>query len=337
MVAIHSFVDGNILSIAISHVIAHIAVPMFFLISGYLFYKGLEVWKWNKWIEKIGSRVKSLFIPYIIWICLYALFNQTIPSTIDFWCSQKWNIARLDFWGNPNLSTAPLLVPMWFIRDLLVVCILLTPLIYLLLHKESPRLVSQVSVVIITLLYFTQTSLQIPGLTSLSIFYFSLGAYLSLHHKNMESGMTGLVLRYSVYVFTMILLIVEIIFDGHNTLIGDYIYPFYVLGGVFSLIGIFQRVITSSSTVANKLIMFCETNASSCFFVFASHIFILPIIKQVLIKLISLSTPFVSISSILQSSILYFGTIVSTVFTCVLLYRVVINRLPIVSKLLCGK
>lgn len=306
------------------------------MISGYLFYKGLEEWKWDKWQNKIMNRVYSLLVPYIIWICLYALFNQSIPSLTDFWCSQRWNIDRLDFWGNPNIATAPLLVPMWFIRDLMV-CILLTPLFQLILRKESPKILTIIFLFIISLLYFSQTSLRIPGLTSSSIFYFSLGAYLSLHEMRMECLMSSQPIKYTVYFITLIFMIFEVLHDGHNTKIGDYVYPFYVVAGVFSIIGIFQSMINSTRNVSCRVIHFCEANSSACFFIFASHIFILPFVKQVLIKLVSVSTQIISISNFLKSTIVYFGTILLTTLTCVLIYKFIINRYHIVSKLLCGK
>jgi peptidoglycan/LPS O-acetylase OafA/YrhL len=57
--------------ISISHVIAQIAVPTFFLISGFLFFShfgdgGSRVWK-----RKISNRIKTLLVPYLLWILLY--------------------------------------------------------------------------------------------------------------------------------------------------------------------------------------------------------------------------------------------------------------------------
>ena len=47
--------------------LANVAVPMFFFISGYLFYCGIKEFQLRIFIEKLRRRVHSLFIPYILW------------------------------------------------------------------------------------------------------------------------------------------------------------------------------------------------------------------------------------------------------------------------------
>ena len=60
--------------IAISHVITHIAVPLFFLISGFLFYQNIGSGELDIWKRKFSSRLRSLLLPYVLWIVLYILF-----------------------------------------------------------------------------------------------------------------------------------------------------------------------------------------------------------------------------------------------------------------------
>lgn len=45
-------------------------VPFFFMISGYLFFRTYESTKWK---EKLNSRVKTFFVPYLIWNVFYAI------------------------------------------------------------------------------------------------------------------------------------------------------------------------------------------------------------------------------------------------------------------------
>ena len=44
-----------------------IAVPTFFLISGYLFFFKLEEWSTDIWFNKLKKRVRTLLIPYLLW------------------------------------------------------------------------------------------------------------------------------------------------------------------------------------------------------------------------------------------------------------------------------
>ncbi len=53
--------------------ICRIAVPCFFLISGYLFFKKLEDWNLDMWKGKMVRRVHSLLIPYVLWNILAAI------------------------------------------------------------------------------------------------------------------------------------------------------------------------------------------------------------------------------------------------------------------------
>lgn len=62
--------------------------------------------------------------------------------------------------------------------------------------------------------------------------------------------------KYTVDFISVILLITEIHYNGHNTVVGNYLYPFYIVAGVFSMIGIFQSMITSSSKVASSIYQF---------------------------------------------------------------------------------
>ena len=53
--------------------LCRIAVPCFFLISGYLFFKGLARWDWGVWTAKLKRRVHTLLIPYFLWNLLAAV------------------------------------------------------------------------------------------------------------------------------------------------------------------------------------------------------------------------------------------------------------------------
>lgn len=55
-----------------------VAVPMFCIISGYLFFQGLntvDCFK-EKYKLKLKSRVKTLLIPYLLWNIIYLKFGD---------------------------------------------------------------------------------------------------------------------------------------------------------------------------------------------------------------------------------------------------------------------
>ena len=63
----------NLTRMAFTKVIPTIAVPSFFLISGYLFFKQKEILNMHAYKEKITKRFHTLLIPYILWNIIYLL------------------------------------------------------------------------------------------------------------------------------------------------------------------------------------------------------------------------------------------------------------------------
>ena len=61
--------DGlfNVVAIGLSHVLARIAVPVFFLLSGMLFFLNMRQLSWGGYRAKLKSRVHTLIIPYLLW------------------------------------------------------------------------------------------------------------------------------------------------------------------------------------------------------------------------------------------------------------------------------
>lgn len=238
--------------IAISNVLTHIAVPTFFLISGYLFFVNFGDCSCQVWKKKYSSRIKTLVVPYIIWIFLYIIWLflgdfKTISSEgiINwlkaqggikmFWNSYMWNLDRLDLWGQPAISSSPVLIPFWFLRDL-IVCVVFCPLFYLFFKKTNSNIVKIVAYIVLGGLYFTQTSLRLPGFSSASFFFFGIGTTLSLADKSIIDVFSKR--RFLIWSIFVVLLVIEVAFNGHNTLLGNIIYPFYVFIGVASILAL---------------------------------------------------------------------------------------------------
>lgn len=66
----------------ISQGITRIAVPLFFAISGYLFFLNLSG-TWSEFKEKYRKRIKTLLLPYLFWslwsllVCLFFNYCQS--------------------------------------------------------------------------------------------------------------------------------------------------------------------------------------------------------------------------------------------------------------------
>ena len=106
----------------------HVCVPIFFILSGFLFFLKMPDAFDIKWFgKKYKSRVKSLLVPYLIanafFIIAMVAFDVYRGNT-DF---DLWNLLK-GFWTKEGRLPAD--PPLWFMRDLLV-AIIFSPLIYI--------------------------------------------------------------------------------------------------------------------------------------------------------------------------------------------------------------
>lgn len=115
--------------------ISNVAVPLFFAMSGFLFFNGIT--KISDCFPKIKKRVKTLLIPYIIWNIVFILWYvllQNLPVVKDMVNSDM--IAKISSGTIINnlyeLFVVPASFPLWFLRDLIII-VILSPLLFLLL------------------------------------------------------------------------------------------------------------------------------------------------------------------------------------------------------------
>ncbi len=155
-------------------------VPGFFFISGYLFFLSKK-----SYTEKIKTRIHTLLIPYVIWnsimLLLYILayhigFPQEINNrslagyTAMDYLRLYWDRGEFD-----NGNFVPLLCPLWYIRNLMIMSIISPLLYYIVKHTREVLLF-----VVATWWMMTFHNAFIPQ----TIFFFCLGAYFSIFNRN---------------------------------------------------------------------------------------------------------------------------------------------------------
>ncbi len=151
VVGIHSYnitdttlntVTGYIESF-LCHGIFIAAVPIFFFFSGYLFFRNVSTTK--EVFKKMGTRSKSVLMPFLVWSALYLLIF-TIGSFTPFFSSDGVSFAPLEILK--GILFYKYCFPLWYMYQL-VMFILLTPLINLLLKN---RYVSLGLLIILTII-----------------------------------------------------------------------------------------------------------------------------------------------------------------------------------------
>lgn len=112
----------EVLKIVVSQTLCKVAMPTFFVMSGYLFFANVTEWNAKTYLGKLRRRVKTLLIPYIVWNLLMAIKLKTFSLNI-FWAFWTEAGKQTDWVGNEQLMTAPVNMPLWFLRDLMVVAL----------------------------------------------------------------------------------------------------------------------------------------------------------------------------------------------------------------------
>lgn len=190
----------SLLTINLPRLFCDIAVPIFFIISGYLFFlKTPDKFGKEEWSSQLSKRWHTLVIPYFIWNTLSymatALKRVLFPGTMaqdphgDLYFLEDFKTIYWDW---------PLDYPLWYVRELILIA-LVAPLFYYGL-KKAP---------ILFLLATTAYYLFAPawnGFNSHAVFYFSVGAYLSIHHIKELSIPTVWIVVSGVISLTMCLL-----------------------------------------------------------------------------------------------------------------------------------
>lgn len=172
----------EVLKIMVSQTLVKVAMPTFFVMSGYLFFANVEQFNKEIYWQKIWRRVKTLLIPYIFWNLLMAFKLKTFNLSI--------------FWSPANM-------PLWFLRDLMIVSIL-TPFIYIGVRKFNYWIF-----ILLIPIYLTGIWAIQPGLNPYAICFFTLGAYLSIHKTNLIE--ICLKLKKTAYLLSVLLALVMII------------------------------------------------------------------------------------------------------------------------------
>ena len=112
--------------------ITSVCVPLFFVLSGFLYFRNVPEHPGARFfLDKSRKRVFSLLIPYLIAnafaFIIYWLAYRYAAGMMSGYFGDDWHNPLFVFW------TGPVNMSLWFIRDLIIACIV-APLIYLLVR-----------------------------------------------------------------------------------------------------------------------------------------------------------------------------------------------------------
>jgi surface polysaccharide O-acyltransferase-like enzyme len=182
-----------------SHVWGSIAVPLFFFMSGFLFFLNVGKFDKDSYKTKLQSRFKTLLIPYLFWnlftIAFYFVMTS-IPFTAAF-INEKVDIKHIFGYLWTTEGGLPLAYQFWFVRDLMV-AVVLTPIIYLCIKYGKIY-----SILILGILWYFGLWIKIPGFSSACLFFFTSGAYFGINKRNLLEDF-GKIQKLSFILFPLI-------------------------------------------------------------------------------------------------------------------------------------
>ncbi len=233
--------------------LACLGVPLFFFISGFLFFYNCE-FSGEVYRKKLKSRVKSLLIPYIIWNLAYVLLKflsesftsvhveSTMVKDYGFvdWLQVFWDVRG----GNPING------PLWFVRDLIMMTLLSYMFHYLIRKLDF-------IVPFLLLLFWVYDAPCLPPF-SWQWSFFVFGAYFSITKKDFIYTDTRILVYMTLMYFA---------FTLYSTYCGAdfYLHKWDRVFGIFCVFGWVYKGIDSRRVSVNKFL------TKSAFFIFCFH------------------------------------------------------------------
>ncbi len=275
-------------------------VPGFFIISGFLFFNSKKDYK-----QKLSSRFHSLLIPYFLWnsiiLGIYIiLFILGFPLEING--KSIANYTLIDYfrayWDRgvfDNGNFVPVLCPLWYIRNLLILS-LISPLIYYTIKNFK-----EFFLILIALWWLTTPH---NAFISQSLLFFSLGGYFSIFKKDPLI----IFIRYKKIFITLFIFFAILDIYSHTIFSSPYALQLHRLSLIFNLPLLF---IISDWGIQKA--HFKPFIPKGVFFIYCIHY---PICTGIC-KFSSHLLP--QCSAIMQTTI-YFINVATTISICIVLY-----------------
>lgn len=279
--------DGSIFANAVAFMssiltmMGHLAVPTFFMISGYLFYR--NIMGVQDTFTKIKKRIRTLLIPYLLWnsffVCLFwCILNTPLVSYMHMTNNLR------DWQDIMSAIINSSMTPLWFVKDL-IIYVLLSPVIYYISRNIYVLGFS----IIVTIIYAVSANVNYFSWSYwLPIYLVGVLLNKSFANKWFVCGERDGTLAWGIYLMVLLVLM----YVGIKC---EYLY-LYRLFAPLIIWRLFSNILSYSRLKKRQYWKYS-------FFIYCTHFFIINIVQKTMFilmgcsnisyLLIYLSTPFI--------------------------------------------
>jgi hypothetical protein len=195
-----------------SEFLPSVAVPSFYIISGFLFFYSLQNWNTKTYIHKIQRRVNTLIVPYLLWniIPVFLILLRVVGGSIIAQQGVSFpaiisvltdNVSYHTFWDihRDDYMFLPMNMPLWFLRELILL-VFVSPFIYVFI-----RYAKSIGIILLVILYLSGVS--VPYVRSQFFFalvFYTLGSWtaINLRYEKLFAGIRNY--SWVLHIFSLI-------------------------------------------------------------------------------------------------------------------------------------
>jgi fucose 4-O-acetylase-like acetyltransferase len=282
-------------------IITAIAVPLFFLFSGYLLYT-----KETKFVPTLKKKCRTILLPYILWNVLLVLFYfimQTLPFTKQFFSSEPENLIQnygiIDWidvfigkFTEKREYNYPFVYQFWFLRDLFIL-----NLLFVFIKKLVDKF--PFGIFVLFLILWTN-NIKIYIVSSEALLFFTFGYYIvkyNLTEKNVD-----VIKTIDLSIIYGIAIVLEFLFRKSMPTL----HKVNIIIGCIFFLKVSQYFIENIQLY--KVLAWLEKYQ---FIVYAVHGIVIPQILKIYIKVVPLNGVFILLGYFFM---ILFGVFISLVF-----------------------
>lgn len=222
---------------------SRIAVPFFFTLSGYLFFKEQPLNRYS-YLEKLKKRIYSLLIPFLIWTMIGMVIMHLVHQ-IDLKHLSWTECVEGTYFGH-----------LWYVRDLLIL-VLVAPLFDMLKRNKW------IWIAALAVLYSRWILVNGSLLSTEGVFFFLLGA--GLHTSWLDFKLPSYVVIPFAVIWVLWPLGLPFAFNSHAD-------KWYVLLGIYTLWQMSGYLLRMGSRWWMEW-------GGYCFFIYCGHFFLIKVFK----------------------------------------------------------